>query len=278
MSTFPSYNTTRDFISSRKGEVLRTLSDMLSLPDASLLRSTLTSQMNTQSTGHRPGKAVGARRQLEADRISDHRCPVQQACVQQPSTAACCSICSRLILFLCCLPAVHHLCHLCLDWGSSACRRQIVSHACAPPIYSSRLHICAGVCPDQWQAAERGSAIQSRQWPAQHPQAARRRAAPAAAPSKCGRCPGKGGPCPAGPGSASCCCALSAGASLLSSAPSRLLAAAQGFRVPSTQQGGHLADWLRLHKLLPFLRQVLLGLTGLPHRHAAQRVEPLGTV
>lgn len=159
---------------------------------------------------------------------------------------------------------MNYLCHLCLDWDSSAGRWQIVSHACAPPICSSRLHICAGPCPDQWPAAERGSAIQSRQWPARCPQADRRRAAPAAAPSKCGRRPSKGAPCPAGPGSASCCCALSAGASLLIPAQSRPLAAAQGFCVPSAQQGGHLADFLRLHKLLSPLGQVSLGLTCLP--------------
>ena len=153
----------RHFIASRKGEVSRILCDLIPLPETFLLRSTLTSQMSTPSTGHRRGKAGGARRQLEADRISDHRYAVQQACAQQPSTAACCSICSHLRLCLCCSPVVNSLCHLRLDWDSSACRRQIVSHACAPLIYSSRLHICAGPCPDQWQAAEWGSAIQSRQ-------------------------------------------------------------------------------------------------------------------
>ena len=73
LSTLPSYDPSREFVASRKREVLRALSDMLFLPDAFLLRSTLSSQMSTQSTGRRPGKAVGARRQLEADRISDHR-------------------------------------------------------------------------------------------------------------------------------------------------------------------------------------------------------------
>ena len=57
---------------------------MISLPEAFLLRSTLSSQMSTQSTGRRPGKVGGARRRVEADRISDHRYAVQQACAQQP--------------------------------------------------------------------------------------------------------------------------------------------------------------------------------------------------
>ena len=81
-----SYNTSGEFIVSRKGKVVRTPTGIVSLPETFLLRSTLTFQMSTQSTGHRLGKAGEARCQLEADRISDHRC-ISHASTLQPVMA-----------------------------------------------------------------------------------------------------------------------------------------------------------------------------------------------